>query len=115
MPYKDPEKHLECLRRRRKWRRANDPEYAAKVRAQCLASRTPAMHSAIEAVRRAIKKGLLVRPNICEECGKEGVIEAAHHSYERDRRLDVRWLCRSCHRRWDMVEPKSSPHGAFRD
>jgi hypothetical protein len=23
-----------------------------------------------------------------------------------DRPLDVRWLCRSCHRRWDAAEPK---------
>lgn len=31
-------------------------------------------------------------------------IEAAHYNYEDPR--NVRWLCRSCHVRWDQKEPK---------
>jgi hypothetical protein len=58
-------------------------------------------------VRDHILTGRLVRPSRCEWCGREGcAIEAAHEDYSRP--LLVRWLCRSCHRRWDRAEPKSA-------
>lgn len=63
------------------------------------------VRSAGEAVRRAIKTGRLVRPDHCEQCAGPGPIEAAHADYSRP--LHVRWLCRSCHRRWDAAEPKA--------
>lgn len=55
-------------------------------------------------VQRTIAAGRLIRPDECEQCGKTGHIEAAHFDYTRP--LDVRWLCRSCHRSWDRREPK---------
>lgn len=55
-------------------------------------------------VSRAIKRGLLVRPSSCSQCGGEGFIEGAHVDYARP--LDVRWLCRPCHRTWDAAQPK---------
>jgi ribosomal protein S27AE len=56
-------------------------------------------------VAYAIKKGTLVRPSECEQCGSsEYGIEAAHSDYTRP--LDIRWLCRRCHRRWDGQESK---------
>ena len=58
-------------------------------------------------VRYHIQAGHIVRPSICEECGATGgYIEAAHYNY--DEPLRVRWLCRSCHRRWDKKEPKGA-------
>lgn len=51
-----------------------------------------------------ISAGKLVRPYCCSECGGTGRIEAAHYDYSRP--LLVRWLCRSCHSRWDHREPK---------
>jgi ribosomal protein S27AE len=51
-----------------------------------------------------VKCGNLVRPAICEQCGEERRIEAAHKDY-RDP-LDVRWLCIKCHREWDRIQPK---------
>jgi len=58
-------------------------------------------------VRYYVLAGLLDRPTACEECGSTGqAIEAAHHNY--DEPLRVRWLCRSCHRRWDKREPKNA-------
>lgn len=56
-------------------------------------------HNAHNRVRRAIQSGLLVRPEACEECGKACRPEAAHADY--DRPLEVRWLCRQCHARFD--------------
>ena len=64
------------------------------------------MSRAHSAVASAIKQGKLTRPTTCEQCGTTGTaIEAAHADYSR--RLDVRWLCRRCHRRWDRLEPKT--------
>lgn len=48
--------------------------------------------------------GRLVRPTECEECGKHLRIEASHYNYNEP--LRVRWLCRSCHVKWDKMEPK---------
>ncbi len=56
-------------------------------------------------VLRAIERGELTRPTCCQECGREIYVEAAHGDYGRP--LDVRWLCRVCHRRWDAAEPKT--------
>lgn len=60
-------------------------------------------HTAID---NAIRSGNIVRPDQCEECGARGVqIEGAHGDYSKP--LEVRWLCRRCHRRWDAAVPKS--------
>jgi len=54
-----------------------------------------------------IKAGNIVRPSTCEECGcSDRKIEGAHFNY--DEPLRVRWLCRSCHIRWDKAEPKGA-------
>ncbi|MFQ6047992.1 MAG: hypothetical protein ACE5K7_01350 [Phycisphaerae bacterium] len=51
--------------------------------------------------------GHITRPSVCEECGAtDRKIEAAHYDY--DEPLRVRWLCRSCHVRWDRREPKGA-------
>jgi hypothetical protein len=51
---------------------------------------------AANAVKYAVKTGKLVRQP-CEVCGAEKV-EAHHWSYEREHRLDVKWLCQTHHR-----------------
>jgi hypothetical protein len=82
-------------------RRAGAVRSAAKIRDRC-----PGLYAARSATQRAIKAGLLVRPDTCEQCLASGVaIEAAHHDYSKP--LDVRWLCRRCHRRWDQTDPKT--------
>ena len=63
--------------------------------------------SAQSLLRYHIEAGNIVRLSSCEECGAtDRYIEAAHYSY--DEPLRVRWLCRSCHRRWDKKEPKGA-------
>ena len=60
-------------------------------------------------VRRQLLAGLWTRPTTCEECGATGkLIEAAHYDYELP--LKVRWLCRSCHVRWDKRDPKNGTY-----
>lgn len=86
---------------------------ACKVAAQTTGRRTlrrtlPKARAAQRLVRYHVQAGNLVRPVACEQCGASGrKIEAAHYNY--DQPLRVRWLCRSCHVRWDRLEPKGRP------
>jgi len=79
------------------WQRAN----AARVR--------PA-HTASQAVYRALKRGLLVRPSRCSLCNRSLPLEAAHSDYTKP--LKVIWLCRPCHRWWDHRHPKTRREAA---
>lgn len=62
------------------------------------------VRQAHRAVRLAVSTGALVRPSRCAECGQLCKTQGAHYDYRRP--LDVRWLCASCHTRWDRAEPK---------
>lgn len=55
----------------------------------------PEMNRAHCAVRDAIKKGEMVRPDRCSECGRQVEIEAHHEDYGKP--LEVIWLCLDCH------------------
>jgi hypothetical protein len=46
-------------------------------------------------VQKAIQKGTLVRPSVCDDCGQELFVEAHHENYSKP--LDVQWLCKECH------------------
>lgn len=43
----------------------------------------------------AIKKGQLVRPNMCSSCERVIKVEAHHEDYSQP--LVVKWLCKRCH------------------
>jgi len=43
----------------------------------------------------ARKKGILTKPDSCEQCGQTKGLVAHHHDYSKP--LDVIWLCHSCH------------------
>jgi transposase-like protein len=51
--------------------------------------------------RNAIKKGILINPKICSECGSMSHVSGHHDDYNRP--MDVRWLCHSCHYDWHQV------------
>jgi hypothetical protein len=53
-------------------------------------------HNAGNTLRRAVKKGKVVRPYICQECGRKGRIVAHHEDYSQP--FNVKWLCYSCHK-----------------
>lgn len=83
---------------------ATDPKYREKQKAR--ARHEPLLNRrARQQVYVAIRRGDLVRPDQCEQCGASSYCEAAHHDYNLP--LAVRWLCRTCHRRWDASEPKT--------
>lgn len=86
--------------------------YPCKVAAQStgrmVARKTvPKARSAQSLLRYHVQAGNIIRPSRCEECSAtDRKIEGAHHNY--DEPLRVRWLCRSCHVRWDKAEPKNA-------
>lgn len=67
-------------------RREYQARYAATNREKTRA------HSA---VRDAVRGGVLVRPDICPQCGAHVKVHAHHTDYTRP--LDVTWLCVRCH------------------
>jgi len=71
---------------RRKTNRANVRAWTAANRIKRLAH---------DAVGRAVKKGILVRPNKCHRCNKECRPHAHHADYTKP--LSVEWLCPKCH------------------
>jgi len=110
MPFKDPE--VRKIRSReycRRWRekqgeafremRKSYPSYSNPSRVL-----TTEAHVAHQAVYRAIKRGILIRPSECSQCGgSESRIEASHDDYSRP--LDVTFLCVRCHRAKDAKSP----------
>ena len=78
---------------------------AASTGRQIVRRTTTKARNAQSLLRYHVLAGNIVRPTNCEECGAgDRRIEAAHYDY--DEPLRVRWLCVSCHRRWDKREPK---------
>jgi hypothetical protein len=65
---------------------------------------TPAARAAQNLLRYHVQAGNIHRPDRCEQCNKTAKIEGAHFDYAEP--LKVRWLCRSCHVKWDKEEPK---------
>jgi hypothetical protein len=99
------EKHREALRRNR----VNDPERYKEINRKWIEKNQDRVKLANDAgnkLRNAIRAGKIVRPTKCEHCEAENVpIEGAHYDYSKP--FDVKWLCRSCHRRWDNQIPKT--------
>ena len=58
-------------------------------------SRTPAGVSR-RRLKDAVRRGHIVKPHTCQQCGKRASIIDGHHK-DYFRPLDVLWLCRACH------------------
>ena len=59
-------------------------------------------------VRRAIKNGQIVRPVLCEWCGKENKIIYSHHE-DYFAPLCIEWVCPHCHLLYHLG--KNKHHG----
>lgn len=46
-------------------------------------------------LRNAIQKGSIIKPKICEDCGKRKKLHGHHENYNKP--LEVNWLCIHCH------------------
>lgn len=47
-------------------------------------------------LKKAIDNGIILKPNICENCGKTNCIIEGHH-FDYTKPLEVKWLCCECH------------------
>lgn len=81
------------------------PHNRKRVRKYCdlYNERHPEKYAAKLAVRWAIKRGDIVRPDRCGKCATIGQVQAHHHDYTKP--LDVEWLCQKCH----TTEHRSQP------
>ena len=52
-------------------------------------------------VKAAIRRGDLVNPGKCEECGSDRAVNGHHDDYSKP--LSVRWLCQKCHSDWHTI------------
>lgn len=99
------EKHLHSCSRYRSTGKANldnarykltDKGRASNVRyLRSLRNRHPEKVAARQAVRNAIRDGILAKPEGCSKCGEVGYVEAHHPDYSKP--LEVKWLCLICH------------------
>lgn len=78
-----------------------------------------AMKRAHNRVQRAVKRGLIKRPDACELCGKVPEKTAAgrsgiqgHHHKGYQFPLDVQWVCGTCHSREDKLRHGEGRPGA---
>jgi len=54
--------------------------------------------------KAAVRDYILIRPGHCECCGVKCRPDCAHVDY--DEPLIVVWLCKSCHKLWDLYRPE---------
>ena len=66
---------------------------------------------------KAIRKGVLIRPGVCDTCGGDGrkfrdgrhPIQAHHPDYNQP--LEVMWLCQPCHHEWHRTNTAKAVEG----
>ena len=76
------------------WRKNNPEKYAETEKARRARDRPKEL--ARNYVYKQIFRGKLQRPSKCERCMTECKPEAHHDDYEK--RLEIKWLCKICHR-----------------
>jgi len=101
------ERHPDRVSAQQKSWREKNPDYHCQYdeahraekdeRQRKWAKNNPEKVAAHNAVRQALKDGILVRPITCEKCGSGGRICSHHEDYSKP--LEVDWLCYKCHNR----------------
>lgn len=79
-----------CAQHAKKASKRALPKHIARYHAD------PAKPRARNALNRAIRKGLITRPDTCTQCGaRDTKINGHHHDYSKP--FEVEWLCYRCH------------------
>lgn len=89
--------NLEAVRKKDKERASKRDSKLLTGRGRSYREINPDKYKAHTAVGNAVRDGRLVKPSTCERCGAGGRITGHHHSYAKEFRLDVEWLCHPCH------------------
>jgi hypothetical protein len=65
-------------------------------------SENPRKWEAHKYINNSVKKGLIVKPELCESCGMKPISAKSIHGHHDDYSKPdvVRWLCAKCHHRW---------------
>ena len=95
--------YLNNLDERREYLKGKQKEYLAtekgkekhKEQSREFRKNNPEKIAAQQKCRRAIKKGELLRPEICSECNVPCKPDAHHEDYNKP--YEVTWLCKKCH------------------
>ena len=81
----------------------------ARARKQRAALLNPEKVKARIAVRSAVSKGRLIKPDHCSDCGRptpKAQLHGHHHKgYAKEHRLNVVWLCTPCHNEAEKISP----------
>ena len=99
------EKNREELNAKQRTKHAANPE-KERERSKKNREKYPEKANARWAIRLAIRRGEIKRPNKCSRCGKKCAPDGHHHSYEEKYWLDVEWLCRQCHSKEHRAQEK---------
>ena len=82
-------------------------DHTRKNEKQCLYRKNnPEKTSCRAATRKAIRSGILIRPDNCSKCGRSDMKIQAHHYMGYNHPLDIEWLCIYCHRDADRLMKK---------
>lgn len=82
--------------------RMRDPALRARQRAaeRRYKRENPRKQRAQRALRHAVARGKIVKPDRCEDCGERFPARRLHgHHDDYDKPFDVAWLCHPCHGR----------------
>jgi|SRR5215217_2883309 len=94
----DKKRYAESPKRRENKKRYNSTETAKekhKLRTRRNIDKFPEKKRARGLLHYHIKKGNIIRPDICSSCSKNTLVHGHHHDYSRP--LEVEWLCSKCH------------------
>lgn len=85
------------VREKSRLKRERDPK-AAKEWSRRSEARYPEKHRARRTLHEAVKRGRVVKPDSCEDCGQQFEKRLLHgHHEDYSKPLDVNWLCYRCH------------------
>ena len=89
--HEDPRYRERTLRGQRAYSRT----WKGKMKIEEFRKKNPEKVKAWQEVRTALQQGRLIKPDLCDKCGRKVPLEAHHEDY--DKPLDVQWLCWKCH------------------
>lgn len=93
---RDPDNARRLTRESAAKRRRENPESFRKRERKYQQSRLMTQKTAARNIlNAAVRSGEVVRPEICEDCGKKKKITGHHEDYLKP--LHVQWLCHLCH------------------